>query len=150
MAYTDVISIESAKTYLGVDDTSRDDEICRMIGASLSLLERKTNIISNPLEKTYILKNGCVRVYDYPINTLDSELESTVKRTDMGMYSIFQDNNSAAKTITLNIGSINIPKEIEEAAYMLIEHFFNDKEGRSTNIPSVVQMIIDSNKRFII
>ena len=74
MAYLTVIPLADAKTYLGVDDTSRDAEITRMIEAALALLEKRTNHIMVVGNKDYFYEDGCVRVYDYPINTADNTL----------------------------------------------------------------------------
>lgn len=149
MAYTDVISLVEAKSYLGVDDTSRDTEITRMIGSALSYLEKRTNIIMYARDKVYTLRNGCVRVYDYPINTLDENLASTVTKTVGQMYDTYSDSNTENKTITLNVGSSgNIPPDLIEAGYMLIEYYFNMKEVDMTRIPVGVELAIGANRRF--
>ena len=145
MAYTDVITLEDAKTYLGVDDTSRDAEIVRMIKASLSYLEKRTNIIMYARDKEYVYHNGCVKVYDAPINTSDVD----APRANKGLYSIFTQDNE--DVLTLNVGdNSSVPSEVLEAAFMLIEYYFNDKEGSATRIPEQVEMIIQTNKRFVI
>lgn len=148
MAYTDVISLEYAKDYLGIDDTSRDTEITRMITSALKYLEKRTNIIMDVKDKEYILTNGCVRVYDYPINTLDSSLDSTVTRKKKSLYSIYSDSNLDNDTITLNVGSSEVDSDLVEAGYMVLEHFF--EEGERTAIPKAVEDIIGTHRRFIL
>lgn len=147
MAYTDVISLANAKDYLGVDDTSRDTEITRMIESALKYLEKRTNVLMDARDKTYNLIDGCVRVYDSPINTLDADLDATVTRENKGLYSIYSDTDIEAKTITLNVGSNTVDSDLVEAGYMLIEHYFN--EGDRTVLPMIVEDIIQANKRFI-
>lgn len=148
MAYTDVISLEDAKDYLGIDDTSRDTEITRMITSALKYLEKRTNIIMGVKDKEYILTNGCVRVYDYPINTLDSSLDSTVTRKKKSLYSIYSDSDLDNDTITLNVGSSEVDSDLVEAGYMVLEHFF--EEGERTAIPKAVEDIIGTHRRFIL
>ena len=148
MAYTDTISLASAKDYLGVDDTSRDTEITRMIKSALQYLEKRTNVLMDVRDKTYNLIDGCVRVYDSPINTLDVNLDATVTRENKGLYSIYKDTDIEAKTITLNVGSNTVDSDLLEAAYMLIEHYFN--EGDKNIAPQSIENIIAVNKRFIL
>ena len=149
MAYPYVITLEDAKDYLGIDDTSRDDEITRMLTSALKYLEKRTNIIFEPVDKEYILSNGCVRVYDYPINTLDVDLPETVKRTKKGLYSIYTDSDINNDSITLNVGSNKVDNtDILEAGYMILEHFF--QEGQRTPLPAMVENIINANRRFIL
>ena len=71
MAYLDIIPLSDAKVYLRIDDdlTEDDNQITRMINASLSYIERYTNVILYDRDKEYRLINGCVRVYDYPVNS---------------------------------------------------------------------------------
>lgn len=156
MPYTDIISLANAKTYLGVDDTSRDAEITQMINAALSYIERNTNYIMEVQDKTYLLDEGCVRVYDFPINTLDANLDETVTRTQKPLYSIYKDT-STAKTITLSVGGTNIPNDLIQAGYLLLEHFFNEKETGNrlytldtTRFPVAAEQIIANNRRFIL
>ncbi len=93
MAYTDVISLTEAKAHLGVDDTSRDTEITRMIETCLSIVEEETNRLVQRVDKEYLYdEKGCVRVYDFPINT--TTFADTVTRTRKTLYSIFNDTSS--------------------------------------------------------
>lgn len=156
MAYTDIISLANAKTFLGVDDTSRDTEITQMIKAALSLIEKRTNYIMDAVDKEYLLRDGCVRIYDYPINTDDGDLDETVTRTNKALYSIYSDS-STATTITLNVGGTDIPDDLVEAGYMLIDHFFKEKETGNrlytldtTRFPVAAMEIIENNRRFIL
>lgn len=148
MAYTGVISLSEAKDYLGVDDTSRDAEITRMISSALKYIEKRTNVLVDPRNKQYVLNGGCVRVYDSPINTLDTDLSATITRENKGLYSIYTETDSNATTITLNVGSNTVDEDIKEAAYMLIDHYFN--EGDRSVVPKSVEDIISANRRFLI
>lgn len=156
MAYLDIIPLADAKTFLGVDDTSRDNEITQMINAALSFIEKRTNYIMEAVDKDYILRNGCARVYDYPINTADGDLDDTVTRTNKALYSIYADSSNA-DTITLNVGGTDIPDDLVQSGYMLIEHFFNEKETGNrlytldtTRFPVAAMQIIEMNRRFVL
>jgi len=148
MPYTNVISLASAKDYLGVDDTSRDAEITRMIESALRFLEKRTNIIMEPQTKDYVFMDGCVRVYDHPINTPDNTLPEGVTKEIKPLYSVYTTTDSDIKTLQLNVGSNTVDNDLVEAGYMLIEHYF--QEGQRTPIPMAVEEIININKRFII
>lgn len=140
----DVISLTEAKTYLGVDDTSRDAEITRMISSAINFIEKRTNHILVEKTKTYIFRNGCVRVYDYPITSTNGTAE--VKNG----YSVYTDTVADDIDLTLGYTAIeDVPSELVEACYMMLKFFFFEQEGTG-NIPFVVNEIIEANKRFII
>jgi len=145
MSYLNVISVSEAKNYLGVDDTSRDAEIERMIVSALKYLEKRTNIIMMPFDKKYVVNNGCLWIYDFPINTLEADLPAGVTRTIKTNYSIYY---TSANSITLNVGNDAPDSDILEAAFMLIDHYFN--EGDRAALPKSVEDIININRRFII
>jgi len=157
MAYLDIITLTQAKDYLGVDDSSRDNEITSMIKGALSYIERETSYIMDAQDIEYIYDdNNEVYVYDYPINTLDANLADSVTRTRKKMYSIYADT-STADSITLNVGANTIPNDLREAALIMIDFFFNEKETGNrmftldnTRIPIGAQTLIHKNKRFII
>jgi hypothetical protein len=146
MTYTDIISLEDAKDYLGIDDTSRDNEIRRMIRSAFQYVEKRTNVIMIPKEVTYYPIEGCVRVYDYPINTLDADLPEDITVTKRALYNVYNIGN--LEEITLNVGSSENCTDLIEAVYMLIEHYF--EEGQRSQPPSAVEDVINVNRRFIL
>ena len=146
MAYIDIIPLEHAKAYLGIDDTSRDAEITRIINASLSYLERYTNHMLFDRDKVYLYKNKCVRVFDHPINT-ETSLTQDV---EVGALSTTYYSDTAA-SITLNVGydDLNlIPPDLIEVGFNIMEHLFEGK--KLTELPSFVIEVMNSFKRFII
>lgn len=156
MAYLDVITLADAKEYLGVDDTSRDVQITQMIKSALSFIEKQTRYIMDAQDREYIFRERCARVYDHPINTSDSSLPSGVERVEKGYYSRYTTTGEQTK-LTLNVGSNTIPDDLVQAGYLLIEHFFNEKETGNrlytldtTRFPVSAMQLIDANKRFLI
>lgn len=156
MAYTDIISLSEAKNYLRIDinNTSDDTQITMMINASLRYVEKYTNHILFARSKDFLLIDGCVRVYDFPINSVTSptDNEQTVKPT----YTIFETDTSET-TLVLNVGysSVSdIPSELIEFAYYMISLYYNEgKEGQDTadvKIPEWAKSSIDHYRRFII
>ena len=157
MSYSTVISLDAAKTYLRVDGTDSDSEISRMIKSALSLIEKRTNVMVYDRDITYTLNSsGYVRVYDHPINTDGvTGLATTITRTDYPTYSVFVDSNTDNSTIVLDVGYVNndnIPSELLEAAYEMIDYWFykNDGKANITLVPESVMHVIGSNQRFII
>lgn len=146
MTYLDIIPLEHAKAYLGVDDTSRNAEISRIISASLSYLERFTGHILFDREKVYLYRNKCVRVFDHPINT-----ETAVTQdVEVGALSTTYYSDTAT-SITLNVGydDLNlIPPDLIEVGFNIMEHLFEGK--KLTELPSFVIEVMNSFKRFII
>ena len=156
MSYLNVITLEEAKNYLRVDDTLTEDDnrISSMIKASLSMIERRTNILVYARSKNYLFQNYCVKVYDYPINTLITPTDAT--EIEMELYSIFETNNSENKKLTLNVGYetvSEVPNEIIECALEYVKYLYYDSEnnnGKSNEIPYYIQNMINEMKRFII
>jgi hypothetical protein len=152
--YTDIISLEEAKVYLRIDDTLTEDDfqITRMIKGALSFIEQYTNYIFFPRDKDYRLINGCVRVYDYPIN---SEVTTELEVTNKTLYNIYQkgDNNDL---ITLNVGysdPADIPQELIEVAYVMIKNMYYEKENNKTllnGLDTLSKITLENYKRFLL
>ncbi len=144
MAYIDVIPLEIVKDYLGIDDTSRDREITRMIDSACRYIEKYTNVMLIEREKDYFNTNGCIYVYDYPINT-ESDLQ-----TRKSTYSVYD-----AKEITLSVGyelATDVPSDLVDAGLQIIDSWFyaGEKETTTSKIPQGAIMILDLYKRFIV
>lgn len=145
MSYLNVVSLSTAKEYLGVDDNSRDAEISRIVAAAFQYLERVTNIHVVPKDRTYPIVNGCARVYDYPLNT--SEFPNSSTLTVKNTFSLIEDNELSL--ITLNVGyDGNVPEEVVEVGLNIIETLF---EGQSLkDLPAFVSEMLHDLKRHII
>ena len=149
MAYIDVISLERAKYYLRIDTTLTDDdaEITAMINGACSYIEKRTNLIFYPRNKTY--KGACqVKVYDYPINSIVTDPAPFAY--EQPMFTIYPD----VKTVELNVGFIDptdIPDELIQACLQMLHVFYyeSEKQFNSTLIPESVKEVIDINRRFI-
>ena len=149
MAYIDVISLERAKNYLRIDTTLTDDdaEITAMINSACSYIEKRTNLIFYPRNKTY--KGACqVKVYDYPINSIVTDPSPFAY--EQPMYTIYPD----VKKVELNVGFVDpndIPDELIQACLQMIKvwYFESEKQVNTTLIPESVKEAIDLNRRFI-
>jgi len=147
MSYLDVITLERAKNYLRVDDCLIDDdnEIVSMINAACRFVEKRTNHIFYPQDKTY--KQGCqVKVYDYPIN-------SAVGDPFVCYFSTFVVYPNDTE-VTLNVGYENpedVPDELVQACLQMIKvwYYESEKQVNTTLIPESVLQAIDVNRRFI-
>jgi hypothetical protein len=152
MAYTDIIPLSEAKNYLRVDSgfTADDSLITRMINASLSFCERYTShiLFARNIDITFI--DSCARVYKFPINSVvsPSDAEVEVKTT----YSVYSTPNPENETLTLNVGytdSSDIPAEIVEFAYGLIDLWYYKREGANGEVPDFMKTSISHLRRFI-
>ena len=149
MAYIDVISLERAKDYLRIDLslTDEDNEITAMINGACSYIEKKTNLIFYPRNKTY--KGACqVKVYDYPINSIVTDPAPFAY--EQPMFTIYPD----VKTVELNVGftePIDIPFELIQACLQMIKvwYYESEKQVNTTLIPESVKEAIDLNRRFV-
>ena len=148
MSYLTVIPLATAKNYLRIDASLTEDDalITSMINASCLYVEKRTNHILFPRDKTY---NGTcqVKVYDYPINSVvtDPAPWACVR----SLYTIYPD----VKTVTLNVGyAVNtVPDDLIQPMLQMIKVFYyeSEKQFNSTLIPESVKEILDVNKRFL-
>jgi len=148
VSYLDVISLQNAKVHLGVDDTSRDTEIQRMIKSSLAYLERRTNYILYDRDREYHYNNGCVRVYDFPIN---STTDTTHAKKVKTLYTVYNENDTNIESITLNVGyanAIDIPDDILDTGYAILECLFEG--GKTSELSETIEDMINHLKRFVI
>jgi len=154
MAYLDIITLADAKVYLRIDDTLTEDDaqITRMINAALSYVERYTNHVLFAQDKEYRLIDGCVSVYDHPVNsevTADLVVENKTLHKN---YSLGTDNS----LIELNVGytlPADVPQELIEVAYELIESLYYEKETNKSiqsRISTISELMLNQYKRFIV
>ena len=149
MSYLSVISLERAKAYLRIDTTLTDDdaEITAMINSACSYIEKRTNLIFYPRNKTY--KGACqVKVYDYPINSIVTDPSPFAY--EQPMYTIYPD----VKKVELNVGFVDpndIPDELIQACLQMIKvwYYESEKQVNTTLIPESVKEAIALNQRFI-
>lgn len=159
MAYTDLISLNEAKTYLRIDDTLTDDDnsIVRMINSAFSWIEKRTNVYVVQRNKTYDITDGYARIYDYPINT-DLSTLTDYEFTKKGLYYIVCDSTGETTELTLDIGEIdpaNVDTELIQVAYEIIEfYYYQSKEGigktLDESLSPMSKEFIMVNKRFFI
>jgi hypothetical protein len=148
MSYLNIISLSQAKTYLRIDEDQNetDEEIISMINGAFSFIEKRTNHILFPRNKTYYA-DGIVNVYDFPINLVPVEHIQLV-------YNNYSTITTKDRKVVLNVGyqSISqIPEELRQAAFQMLKVFYfeAEKQVNTTLIPDSVLMILDINKRYI-
>jgi len=154
MSYLDVIPLADAKIYLRIDDTLTEDDaqITRMINASLSYIERYTNVYVFDRDKTFVVVDNCIRIYAAPINTLvdPTDAESDIK-TLYTTYTTGTDED----ILTLNVGyddPANVPDELKEIALEMIDLMYYEHEtGKSfiKDLTSLSREMLNSYKRFL-
>ena len=151
-SYLDVISLETAKLYLKIDEgqTETDNEITGMINSALSYIEKRTNHIFKTRDKLYYKDCALVqqvKVYDYPI-------DNTVTELDIQYRPLYAIVPTIDNVVTLTVGYDNvedIPAELIDSALQLINFWFYNSETKNAmnTIPDFVQNNIDINRRFI-
>ena len=157
MAYLDIIPLADAKLYLRIDDDMNEDDnqIVRMINASLSYIERYTNVILFAREKEYRFIDGLVSVYDAPINSVTTPIAdlTTEDKTLHKNYCYSVGDNSL---LTLNVGYADVadvPDELKEVAFEMIELMYYEKQTNKSHLNSLSSlstMILNQYKRFIV
>ena len=152
MPYTDVISINDAKTYLGVDGSGRDGEISRIIDSALRFVEDHSSHVLVARNKRYVYRGNCVKVYDYPINSVTAPNPDTTTITELPSYHLVEDSDTNNTSVTLNVGYesvVDIPPALVEAGYVAIEHLFSEN-GSKGSLPATFWDLVHSVKRHIL
>ena len=154
MAYIDVLPLIEMKTYLRIDDTQSDTdaEITSMINSALRHIERVTHIMVYARDKDYLVNNGCVRVYDYPINSLVAPATATTElKATYTNYTV----DSSLDNITLNVGHVlpaDVPSDIIDVAKVMVKVMFYEQETNQSFkelLPGWAKEYLDTNRRFI-
>jgi len=152
--YIDVVTLQEAKNYLRVDNdlTEDDAQITRMINSALSFVERWTQHYMYARAKSFPFINGCVRVYDYPINS--ATLPTDTKFEEKTLYTNF--THPKDKVLDLNVGYVSpgdVPDQLLEVAYEIIDLlYYAEKGGESIEkrLSSMSIMTLNQYKRFLI
>ena len=156
MAYTDIITLADAKTYLRIDDTLTEDDaqITRMIKASLSQIERATNYILFARSKSYVVEDLSVNVYDYPINSLTTP--TTATSVEKSIYTTYTTVVATDLKVTLNVGYVDpldVPSDLIEVAFEMIDlMYYSPETGKSikSDLSELSKMVLSNYKRFFI
>ena len=158
MAYLDVISLAEAKVYLRVDSghTADDNDITRMIKSALSYVERATNHLVYQRSMTYLMKDGCAYVYDYPIDSVDTPADYDDDDTEQNHnYSIY-NYGSTTRNLTLTVGYLDpadVPSELIDVALEIIDLLYYAHETGKTiekDLSQLSRNILNQYKRFLI
>lgn len=155
MSYLDVITLETAKNYLGVDDslTEDDNDITRMIKSALEYVEEFTNILVYARDKDYLLQDCIKRVYDFPINTLNSPSDAVA--TLRPLYTSYSVSDSDLNYINLNVGYTdpnNVPSKLIDVALEKIELMYYGEKERGAAKKQLSELSMNDlyqSKRFL-
>lgn len=157
MAYIDVITLAEAKNTLRVDDTLTEDDakITRIIGYALAYIELWTNVITFAQAKTYTMVDGCIRVYDYPINSITTPTEADMSNTQKTLYKTFTYGTTTSDLV-LNVGHVlptSVPVDLIDVAHEIIELRYYEQETGKTIAKDLSSTSIDTlnrHKRFLL
>ena len=149
MAFIDVVTLAEAKAYLRVDDgfTADDSLITLLINVSGDYIEKYTNHLLYARDKTYQFYDGCVRVYDYPINSQVST--DTVESDVLSLYTLYEGDDE----VTLNVGYdvADVPPMLKIKMLEVIDAMYNGNDNASiTNISNDLFESITLYRRFML
>lgn len=155
MAYIDVLPLAEMKTYLRIDTgyTADDNEITAMMETAFLFIEKYTNVLVVARAMTYDLKDGCARVYDYPINSLTSPADAEVETRSL--YSTYTTSNPDNEVLTLNVGfatASDVPEPLKTVAKKMVATWYEDqdKQENSTLFPMNIMQVLNIYKRFLL
>lgn len=147
-----VITLDQAKIYLRIDDdldVDMEAELQLLINAAESVISEKTGHILNPMSRTYTPgPDGCVRVYEYPINEGIPEDVGVVHKANFSSF-------YSAEPVTLNVGYeqvADVPEALVNAALQLLKFYYYEAEAKATpqKMPPQIHQAIMTYKRFIL
>lgn len=113
-------------------------------------IERVTNVVFFSRTKTYNVNNGCVRVYDYPINSV---ISPNVKLESKSLYNIYTTNSD---TITLDVGykdETEVPDAFIDVALVMVKVMYYEQETQQSfkeALPGWAVDVLNTHKRFIL
>lgn len=157
--YLEALPRAEVENYLKLDAataTADQAEIEQMIEAALEFLETKLNILFyRRASKLYLLdKNYCARVYDFPINAVNTlVLDTDYTAEEKTLYTNYKVFDTTLKKIDLDVGyndRADIPRKFLQAAKQMIKvwYFEAEKQENTTLIPESVKQVIASSRRF--
>jgi len=154
MSYLTVISLTEAKLYLRVDDTlTEDDALIKLaINTALQHLEDQTYHIAFAREKTYFCRNGCRRIYDYPINSVIFPAASV----DASVRNLHTDYNIGTEgNLILNVGyedPLDYPDSLKNVALEIIDllYYANETDKTINDLSVMSKMTINEFRRFLV
>ncbi|MNG66074.1 Phage gp6-like head-tail connector protein [compost metagenome] len=160
-AYTDIISLAQAKTYLRIDDTLNEDDsfITSCINAALQWIEKYTNHILVEQNKEYFASavyDFChdkrFDIYDFPIVSIiePSDVDLIIKNKSYNTKSVIIIDDDV---LELNLGYdavSDIPEPFIQAAFAIIQvwYYNSEKTIQSNLIPDSVKFAINPYRRF--
>ena len=146
------ITLDQAKLYLRLDDVftpEQDAELQSMIDASEAFIERKTNYILTPRQKRYRASaDGCIRIYDYPIEEDLSPFDFEEKNGYVIIY-----NQAPALAVQVGYPAVaDIPQDLINACLQMLKvwYYESEKQVNTSLIPEAVRQVIWNRKRFIL
>lgn len=154
-AYTDIISLARARTYLRVDDTMNEDdnEITSMIKASFTFIERYTCHLFGARDLSQLVPP---KIYKYPINSIvDVEQEDWDNYYQRNLDYYCQENISSRPVlVNFNAGYVNVedvPEDFIQAALQIIKVWYFEAQSQvnETLIPVSVKQVLDTYRRFL-
>jgi len=151
--YTDIITLDRARTYLRVDDGMNEDdtEIESMIRAAFIFMERYTNhIFINREFEQYVPP----KIYNTPITSIenvpDEDLSNYYQR-NMDYYCGERITPVLTKYFAGYKEVEDVPDDFIQAALQMIKVFYyeSEKQFNSTLIPISVTQILDTYRTFV-
>lgn len=170
MSYLNVLPLATMKTYLRIDDdqTETDAEIKSMINSAFREIERSTNnIVVQQTAKEYVLTENCIRIYDYPINSVvkgidDDGVDVTLTyksnyfKSEKHLYTVYYDIDGDAVKLVLDVGyddPADVPDDLIQLAKEMVKAMYYEQETDKTfheMLSPMTMRTLNSYRRHII
>ena len=159
--YIDAVTLAETKQYLRIDplDVDLDGELTRMISSACELVEQFSNYRMKPQILRYPLTRGMVRIYDFPIVSIDDPAVNTFTAIEKNLFTLLcdfqgdfiQDNNVVLASVGYDDTDI-LPSFLVTAVLETVRIWFyntEDNTGRGI-LPEPVFALLKPFKRFIV
>ena len=101
-----------------------------------------------------MFQDYCVRVYDFPINSLTSPTDAEVENKTL--YTNYEASKTTDVTLVLNVGYVDpldVPYELIDCALQYVKYLYYEAETDKANkgmLPYWLQDMMNQNKRYLL
>ena len=156
--YEDVVPVQRVLDYLRFDAQNAPitDEVTLMRDAACRAVEQYSNYYLAPTDKVYVYLCMSVDVYDSPINSVLSPVDSEKYTVHpKGLYTTYCSKDSEIEQITLNVGYENtedVDPILIQAVLETVRVWFYNAEGETEGLrllPVTAKSMLKTIKRFV-
>ncbi len=156
-----VITLAQAKLWLKIDPDYDDDDLLieSLIKAAVNQVQEYTlQMLYLQVLSTYTDIDGKVKLYQYPIITIDDILNGlvyeTFEETKTNSYTLVEGDVSDRQLVTFTAGygwtydgGTEVPDDILTALKQFITYLYENRDDPKIAMPAIVQLLLGPYRR---